>query len=163
MKKKIKEDVLNSYVHCLHKVESGKYDTQRFIKMIEDIEKKYTFSKDDIKKCQAIKKLRKRYKNIEKTRNNIINYSPKKKNKNFTYKPNIQRIYHTIETEKMNAADMYNVMNALKTQINLSIDKDNEEDRLLKHYKKIFKDMGGIHELEALKNLLLSLGVNIYE
>lgn len=163
MKKKMKEDVLNSYVHCLHKVKSRRYETDKYAKIVEDIQKKYVIKTEDIKKCQAVLTLKKKYDNIKKAHSNIVNYKPINENKDFVFNPYIFNIYHTIETEKLNAADMYNVMHALKEQVNLNINYERKNERRLNHYKKVFDSQGGTDEMEVLKNLLLSLGVNVYE
>ena len=163
MKKKVKEDVLNSYVHCLHKAKSKRYETDKYAKIVEDIQKKYVIKTEDIKKCQAVLTLKKKYDNIKKAHSNIVNYKPINENKDFVFNPYIHKIYHTIETEKLNAADMYNVMHALKEQVNINLNCERKNERRLEHYKRIFKSQGGTDEMEVLKNLLLSLGVNVYE
>ena len=163
MKKKMKEDVLNSYVHCLHKAKSKRHETDKYAKIVEDIQRKYVIKTEDIKKCQAVLTLKKKYDNIKKAHSNIVNYKPINENKDFVFNPYIFNIYHTIETEKLNAADMYNVMHALKEQVNINLNCERKNERRLKHYKRIFDSQGGRDEMEVLKNLLLSLGVNVYE
>ena len=74
---------------------------------------------------------------------------------------NIFSIYHTIETENMDAADMYNVMKALQYQLK-------KQDSLKKEVKKSnlrgeFNNMGGIKEYLKLKNYLTDIGVKTYE
>ena len=163
MKKKMKEDVLNSYVHCLHKAKSKRHETDKYAKIVEDIQRKYVLKTEDIKKCQATLTLKKKYDNIKKAHSNIVNYKPINENKDFVFNPYIFNIYHTIETEKLNAADMYNVMHALKEQVNINLNCERKNERRINHYKRIFDSQGGRDEMEVLKNLLLSLGVNVYE
>src|SRR5699024_510269 len=163
MKKKMKEDVLNSYVHCLHKVKSKRYETDKYAKIVEDIQRKYVIKTEDIRKCQATVSLKKKYDNIKEAHSNIVKYKPINKNKYLVLNPYNFNIYHTIETEKLNDADMYNVMHALKEQVNISLNCERKNDRALEHYKRVFDSQGGRDEMEVLKNLLLSLGVNVYE
>lgn len=163
MKEVAKDNVLNTYIYCLHKTKSEKFNNRQCNKIVENIQKKYIIDNDIIKDCDAIKKLKQKYNKLKMAQNDILNFENKERSSDFTFANNIQRIYHTIETEKMNAADMYSMMSALKTQINIVKRDESNNSRRLTHYKKVFKDQGGVEELETLKKLLLSLGVNIYE
>ena len=74
---------------------------------------------------------------------------------------NIFNIYHTIETENMDAANMYNVMKALQYQLK-------KQDSYKKEKKKSnvesdFNKLGGIKEYLKLKNYLTDIGVKTYE
>ena len=74
---------------------------------------------------------------------------------------NIFTIYHTIETENMDAANMYNVMKALQYQLK-------KQDSYKKEKKKSnvesdFNKLGGIKEYLKLKNYLTDIGVKTYE
>lgn len=74
---------------------------------------------------------------------------------------NIFNIYHTIETENMDAANMYNVMKALQYQLK-------KQDSYKKEKKKSnvesdFNKLGGVKEYLKLKNYLTDIGVKIYE
>lgn len=74
---------------------------------------------------------------------------------------NIFNIYHTIETENMDAANMYSVMKALQYQLK-------KQDSYKKEKKKSnvesdFNKLGGIKEYLKLKNYLTDIGVKTYE
>lgn len=74
---------------------------------------------------------------------------------------NIFSIYHTIETENMDAADMYNVMKALQYQLKKQDSYKKEKKR--SNVQNSFDNMGGIKEYLKLKNYLTDIGVKTYE
>ena len=74
---------------------------------------------------------------------------------------NIFSIYHTIETENMDAADMYNVMKALQYQLKKQDSYKKEKKR--NNVQNSFDNMGGIKEYLKLKNYLTDIGVKTYE
>lgn len=74
---------------------------------------------------------------------------------------NIFTIYHTIETENMDAADMYNVMKALQYQLKKQDSYKKEKKR--SNVQNDFDNMGGIKEYLKLKNYLTDIGVKTYE
>ena len=74
---------------------------------------------------------------------------------------NIFTIYHTIETENMDAADMYNVMKALQYQLKKQDSYKKEKKR--SNVQNSFDNMGGIKEYLKLKNYLTDIGVKTYE
>lgn len=105
------------------------------------------------------KTLVKKFKNLHTLKEQIEN-EEFSCNVNPTHYP-ILSIYHTIETEKMNAADMYNVMKALQYQ--LIQQEEFIKDKKKKGTQKHFDDMGGIKLYIALKNYLTDIGVNVHE
>lgn len=74
---------------------------------------------------------------------------------------NIFSIYHTIETENMDAADMYNVMKALQYQLKKQDSHKKEVKR--SNVESSFNKLGGIKEYLKLKNYLTDIGVKTYE
>lgn len=74
---------------------------------------------------------------------------------------NIFSIYHTIETENMDAADMYNVMKALQYQLKKQDSYKKEKKR--SNVQNDFDNIGGIKEYLKLKNYLTDIGVKTYE
>lgn len=74
---------------------------------------------------------------------------------------NIFSIYHTIETENMDAADMYNVMKALQYQLKKQDSHKKEKKR--SNVQNDFDNIGGIKEYLKLKNYLTDIGVKTYE
>ena len=74
---------------------------------------------------------------------------------------NIFSIYHTIETENMDAADMYNVMKALQYQLKKQDSYKKEVKR--SNVESSFNKLGGIKEYLKLKNYLTDIGVKTYE
>ena len=74
---------------------------------------------------------------------------------------NIFSIYHTIETENMDAADMYNVMKALQYQLKKQDSHKKEVKR--SNVESSFNNLGGIKEYLKLKNYLTDIGVKTYE
>ena len=74
---------------------------------------------------------------------------------------NIFSIYHTIETENMDAADMYNVMKALQYQLKKQDSHKKEVKR--SNVENSFNNLGGIKEYLKLKNYLTDIGVKTYE
>ena len=74
---------------------------------------------------------------------------------------NIFSIYHTIETENMDAADMYNVMKALQYQLKKQDSYKKEVKR--SNVESSFNKLGGIKERSKLKNYLTDIGVKTYE
>lgn len=74
---------------------------------------------------------------------------------------NIFSIYHTIETENMDAADMCNVMKALQYQLKKQDSYKKEKKR--SNVQNSFDNMGGIKEYLKLKNYLTDIGVKTYE
>lgn len=74
---------------------------------------------------------------------------------------NIFSIYHTIETENMDAADMYNVMKALQYQLKKQDSYKKEKKK--SNVQNSFDNMGGIKEYLKLKNYLTDIGVKTYE
>ena len=74
---------------------------------------------------------------------------------------NIFSIYHTIETENMDAADMYNVMKALQYQLKKQDSYKKEVKR--NNVESSFNKLGGIKEYLKLKNYLTDIGVKTYE
>ena len=74
---------------------------------------------------------------------------------------NIFSIYHTIETENMDAADMYNVMKALQYQLKKQDSYKKEKKR--SNVESSFNNLGGIKEYLKLKNYLTDIGVKTYE
>ena len=74
---------------------------------------------------------------------------------------NIFSIYHTIETENMDAANMYNVMKALQYQLKKQDSYKKEKKR--SNVESSFNKLGGIKEYLKLKNYLTDIGVKTYE
>ena len=74
---------------------------------------------------------------------------------------NIFTIYHTIETENMDAANMYNVMKALQYQLKKQDSYKKEKKR--SNVESSFNNLGGIKEYLKLKNYLTDIGVKTYE
>ena len=74
---------------------------------------------------------------------------------------NIFSIYHTIETENMDAANMYNVMKALQYQLKKQDSYKKEVKR--SNVESSFNKLGGIKEYLKLKNYLTDIGVKTYE
>lgn len=74
---------------------------------------------------------------------------------------NIFSIYHTIETENMDAADMYNVIKALQYQLKKQDSHKKEKKR--SNVESSFNKLGGIKEYLKLKNYLTDIGVKTYE
>ena len=74
---------------------------------------------------------------------------------------NIFTIYHTIETENMDAANMYNVMKALQYQLKKQDSYKKEKKR--SNVESSFNKLGGIKEYLKLKNYLTDIGVKTYE
>lgn len=74
---------------------------------------------------------------------------------------NIFSIYHTIETENIDAADMYNVMKALQYQLKKQDSYKKEKKR--SNVQNDFDNIGGIKEYLKLKNYLTDIGVKTYE
>ena len=74
---------------------------------------------------------------------------------------NIFNIYHTIETENMDAANMYNVMKALQYQLKKQDSYKKEKKR--SNVESSFNKLGGIKEYLKLKNYLTDIGVKTYE
>lgn len=68
-------------------------------------------------------------------------------------------IYHTIETEKLNGYDMYNVMKALQHQLELQYNHLTDTAKA----EKNFEERGGIKEYISLKNYLTDIGVDVNE
>lgn len=74
---------------------------------------------------------------------------------------NIFTIYHTIETQNMDAANMYNVMKALQYQLKR---QDNyKKEKKKSSVESSFNKLGGIKEYLKLKNYLTDIGVKTYE
>lgn len=74
---------------------------------------------------------------------------------------NYSYLYHTIETEKLNAADMYNVVKALQNHLQEKYDNTISQKR--DNVIQIFENSGGISHYNALKNYLTDMGVNVHE
>ena len=103
-----------------------------------------------IEKFRELKKLKEKISKIEEE-NTVIN----------PVVSNIFTIYHTIETENMDAANMYNVMRALQYQLKKQDSYKKEVKR--SNVQSKFNDMGGIKEYLKLKNYLTDIGVKTYE
>ena len=103
-----------------------------------------------IEKFRELKKLKEKISKIEEE-NTVIN----------PVVSNIFTIYHTIETENMDAANMYNVMKALQYQLKKQDSYKKEVKR--SNVQSKFNDMGGIKEYLKLKNYLTDIGVKTYE
>lgn len=103
-----------------------------------------------------------KFKKLSKLKKQLDNcHDCKKVNKIPTAKGIIQQIYHTIETEKMNGYDMYNMINALQYQLRAHKEHKTEEKR--ENIKKMFDNIGGIQLYLKLKSYLKDIGVNTNE
>lgn len=103
-----------------------------------------------IEKFRELKKLKEKISKIEEE-NTVIN----------PVVSNIFTIYHTIETENMGAANMYNVMKALQYQLKRQDSYKKEKKR--SNVESSFNKLGGIKEYLKLKNYLTDIGVKTYE
>ena len=103
-----------------------------------------------IEKFRELKKLKEKISKIEEE-NTVIN----------PVVGNIFTIYHTIETENMDAANMYNVMKALQYQLKKQDSYKKEKKR--SNVESSFNKLGGIKEYLKLKNYLTDIGVKTYE
>ena len=103
-----------------------------------------------IEKFRELKKLKEKISKIEEE-NTVIN----------PVVGNIFTIYHTIETENMDAANMYNVMKALQYQLKKQDSYKKEKKR--SNVESSFNNLGGIKEYLKLKNYLTDIGVKTYE
>lgn len=103
-----------------------------------------------IEKFRELKKLKEKISKIEEE-NTVIN----------PVVSNIFTIYHTIETENMDAANMYNVMKALQYQLKRQDSYKKEKKR--SNVESSFNKLGGIKEYLKLKNYLTDIGVKTYE
>ena len=103
-----------------------------------------------IEKFRELKKLKEKISKIEEE-NTVIN----------PVVSNIFTIYHTIETENMDAANMYNVMKALQYQLKKQDSYKKEKKR--SNVESSFNNLGGIKEYLKLKNYLTDIGVKTYE
>src|SRR5699024_3747409 len=74
---------------------------------------------------------------------------------------NYSYLYQIIETKKLNAADIHNVVKAL--QNHLQEKHDNTISQKRDNVIQIFENSGGISHYNALKNYLTDMGVNVYE
>lgn len=103
-----------------------------------------------IEKFRELKKLKEKISEIEEE-DTVIN----------PVVSNIFTIYHTIETENMDAANMYNVMEALQYQLKKQDIYKKEKKR--SNVEISFNKLGGIKEYLKLKNYLTDIGVKTYE
>jgi hypothetical protein len=131
---------------------------KRLQKQFDDLENKYEF---DTSKHQYINKAEW----IEEF-TLLKDQKEKIEHEDFSYKINftdteLRRLYHTIETEKLNAADMYSVVKAL--QLNLQRHKEYKCSKKKDNTIKTFNERGGIQRYNQLKNYLTDIGVNVYE
>ena len=131
---------------------------KRLQKQVNDLENKYEF---DINKHQSINKS-----DWIEEFTLLNNLKEKIEREDFSYNINftdteLHRLYHTIETEKLNAADMYSVVKAL--QLNLQRDKEYRCSKKKDNTIKDFNQRGGIQRYNQLKNYLTDIGVNVYE
>lgn len=165
----LKEDVYrdNPSKEILHKRNNKK---KRREKQLRDLETKYIFNNNMLQsettKTTETKKVthgNDKYINqftcLKQLKNNITNEI--EHSKIVFDNPKLQYIYHTIETEKMNAADMYSMMKALQTELQHSNQRicDKKRDRC----KREFEKRGGIKKYNQLKNYLTDIGVNVHE
>ena len=131
---------------------------KRLQKHVNDLENKYEF---DINKCQSINKS-----DWIEEFTLLNNIKEKIEREDFSYRINftdteLHRLYHTIETEKLNAADMYSVVKAL--QLNLQRHKEYKCSKKKDNTIRTFNERGGIQRYNKLKNYLTDIGVNVYE
>lgn len=169
----LKEDIYR-YNPSEDVLKKRKLKKERREHLLKELEEKYDFEetpKKTIKKAPA--KVKIKNKNIPSDSEYIEKFRKLKRLKekiskieegNTEINPtvyNIFNIYHTIETENMDAANMYNVMKALQYQLK-------KQDSYKKEKKKSnvesdFNKLGGVKEYLKLKNYLTDIGVKIYE
>lgn len=144
--------------HLLNELE-GKYDfgetPQK--KIVKDAPTKVKIKNkrisDDSKYIERFRELKKLKEKISKIDEEDTDINP--------VVHNIFSIYHTIETENMDAADMYNVMKALQYQLKKQDSYKKEVKR--NNVESSFNKLGGIKEYLKLKNYLTDIGVKTYE
>lgn len=139
-------------------------------KTLRGLENKYDFTNGNNRKQdngynlsnKTNEQLIKKFKDLLKYKNLLDNYDETPKaNKVPLFKSEIQEIYHTIETEKMNGHDMYNMINALQYQ--LRTHREEKIERKKENIKKSFDSLGGIQLYLKLKSYLTDIGVDIHE
>lgn len=173
LKNALKEDIYR-YSPSDDVLKKRKLKKARREHLLNELEKKYEFEetpKKVIKKAPT--KVKIKNKNISDGSKYIEKFRELKKLKEKISKieeedtdinpvvSNIFTIYHTIETQNMDAANMYNVMKALQYQLK-------KQDSYKKEKKKSnvesnFNKLGGIKEYLKLKNYLTDIGVKTYE
>lgn len=132
-------------------------------KQLYEMEKKYDFSQNEKaitftswsldKQKRRFKELHKLY--IELQDNTLCEETNSAMNKN------ISEICHTIETQKMNASDMYNTIKALQYQVSIDVERRTESKR--NKIKDRFNHLGGSALYGDLKRYLKDTGVNMNE
>ena len=151
LKKKRREHLLNELER---KYDFGETPKKKVVKNTPTkVKIKNESISDDSKYIEKFRELKKLKEKISKIEEENTDINP--------VVGNIFTIYHTIETENMDAANMYNVMKALQYQLK-------KQDSYKKEKKKSnvesdFNKLGGIKEYLKLKNYLTDIGVKTYE
>lgn len=173
LKNALKEDIYR-YSPSDDVLKKRKLKKERREHLLNELEKKYDF--EEIPKKEITKtptKVKIRNKNISNDSKYIEKFRELKKLKEKISKieeedtdinpvvSNIFTIYHTIETQNMDAANMYNVMKALQYQLKKQDSYKKEKKR--SNVESDFNKLGGIKEYLKLKNYLTDIGVKIYE
>lgn len=173
LKNALKEDIYR-YSPSDDVLKKRKLKKERREHLLNELEKKYDFEetpKKEITKTPT--KVKIRNKNISNDSKYIEKFRELKKLKEKISKieeeetdinpvvSNIFTIYHTIETQNMDAANMYNVMKALQYQLKKQDSYKKEKKK--SNVESSFNKLGGIKEYLKLKNYLTDIGVKTYE
>lgn len=170
----LKEDIYR-YNPSDDVLKKRKLKKERREHLLNELEGKYDFGEEPKKKVvkNAPTKVKIKNKSISNDNKHIEKFRELKKLKEKISKideedtdinpvvHNIFSIYHTIETENMDAADMYNVMKALQYQLKKQDSYKKEKKR--SNVQNDFDNIGGIKEYLKLKNYLTDIGVKTYE
>lgn len=144
-----------------------KMKQKRRAKQLRDLEQKYFLTKEkkvtppksnklaNMSKEKCIDKFTKLKRMKKQIEEDMFRVDVNPLDDNYSY------LYHTIETEKLNAADMYGVIKALQTHLQREHEKTINKKK--ENVTEIFENSGGISQYNALKNYLTDMGVNVHE
>lgn len=173
LKNALKEDIYR-YSPSDDVLKKRKLKKERREYLLNELEKKYDFEEtpkrvitkaptkvkiknknisDDSKYIEKFRELKKLKEKISKIEEEDTDINP--------VVSNIFTIYHTIETQNMDAANMYNVMKALQYQLKRQDSYKKEKKK--SNVESSFNKLGGIKEYLKLKNYLTDIGVKTYE
>lgn len=180
--RKVYDDLQNALKEDIYRynpsddvLKKRKLKKERREHLLNELESKYDFGETSKKKVvkNAPTKVKIKNKSISNDSKHIEKFRELKKLKEKISKiededtdinpvvRNIFTIYHTVETENMDAADMYNVMKALQYQLKKQDSYKKEKKR--SNVESSFNNLGGIKEYLKLKNYLTDIGVKTYE